>query len=320
MSESRELYPPLEPYKSSFIQVDAEHSIYYEESGNPKGKAVVFLHGGPGSCTNAKHRQFFDPTHYRIILLDQRGAGKSTPHASLNNNTTWHLVSDLEHLRNKLGVEKWLLFGGSWGSTLALAYATTHPERVLGLILRGIFLCRKKDIQWFYQHGAHHLFPDAWAQYLDYIPIEERKDMVAAYYKRLTHADLKVQMTAAKLWAGWEAATLGLIPDNGVIASFTEDTHALSLARIESHYFSHNSFFKTENYLVEQVPRLQEHKIPGIIIHGRYDVVCPIDQAWDLHRAWPEAKLEIIPDAGHAASEPGIRSALLRATDEFRSL
>lgn len=320
MTELRTRYPALEPYKSSFIQVDAEHSLYFEESGNPKGKPVLFLHGGPGSGTKESHREFFDPAVYRIILLDQRGSGKSTPHASLNNNTTWHLVEDIEFLRNKLGVDKWVVFGGSWGSTLALAYATEHPGRVKGLILRGIFLCRPKEITWFYQFGAHHLYPDEWERYVAAIPESERMNMVEAYYRRLTSENTEIRLTAAKAWARWEGACLSLMPDAEYFKYFTADDHSVAVARIECHYFMHNGFFKTDNYLIEEINKIRERKIPGIIIHGRYDVVCPLENAWELHRAWPEARLEIIQNAGHSASDPGITDALVRAADEFRDL
>jgi len=314
------LYPPIEPYKTSFLQVNAEHSVYYEESGNPTGKPVLFLHGGPGSCTKPWHRQMFDPKYYRIILLDQRGAGKSTPFASLSNNTTWDLVSDLETLRTKLKIEKWLVFGGSWGSTLSLAYATKHPQHVSGLILRGIFLCREQEIQWFYQFGAHHLFPEEWEKYQAVIPPDERDDMVGAYYKRLTSDDRDTRVNAAKAWARWEGATISLLPNETSVAEFSAEDHAVALARIECHYFMNGAFFKTDNELIENLHRIRDHKIPGIIVHGRYDVVCPVENAWDLKKAWPEAELVIIPDAGHAASEPGILNALVRSTNAFRNL
>ena len=314
----RKFYPEIEPYNKGFLQVDAEHSIYFEECGNPNGKPVVFLHGGPGSGIDPYHRQFFDPKSYRIVLFDQRGAGKSTPHASLDNNTTWHLVSDTERLREKLKIDKWVVFGGSWGSTLALAYAETHPERCKALVIRGIFLCRKKEIDWFYQFGAHHIYPDEWEGYRDEIPVGERHDFVSAYYQRLTSSDERVQMSAAKAWSRWEGATIRLHQDKAAISRFTADHHALSIARIECHYFVNRAFFKTDNWLIENISKIRH--IPTVIVHGRYDVVCALENAWELHRAWPEAQLEIIQDAGHAANEPGIIDALVRATDKFREL
>jgi proline iminopeptidase len=314
----RTRYPALEPYNTGYIQVDAEHSLYFEECGNPQGKPVVFLHGGPGSGLEKYHREFFDPAAYRIVLFDQRGAGKSDPFASLNNNTTWHLVSDIERLREKLKIDKWLVFGGSWGSTLALAYAETHPERVKALVLRGIFLCRPQEIRWFYQFGAHHIYPDEWERYVAPIPSDERGDLVRAFYKRLTNPDEQVQLEAARAWARWEGSTIKLVPDAKTIADFSADRHAISVARIECHYFVNNAFFKSDNWLIENIGKIRH--IPAVIVHGRYDVVCPIENAWDLHKAWPEAKLEIIQDAGHAASEASISDALVRATDAFREL
>ena len=311
----RTKYPPIEPNATGFIDVGSGHKIYWEESGNPKGLPVVFLHGGPGSGTEPGHRSFFNPELYRIVLLDQRGCGKSQPHSSLIDNTTWDLVSDIEKVREHLKIGKWVVFGGSWGSTLSLAYAETHPERVLALILRGIFLCRKKELYWFYQFGAHHIFPDEWEKYIEPIPEKERGDMMAAYYRRLTSNDEAVRRRAASAWSGWEGATLKLIYDANLFLQFTEGTHADAIARIECHYFLNNSFFKTDNWLIENVSKIR--KIPGVIIHGRYDIICPLENAWDLHKAWPEAQFEIIKDAGHAASEPGIADALIRATDYF---
>lgn len=316
--DMRTFYPPIEPFNSGFLQVDAEHSVYFEECGNPQGKPILFLHGGPGSGCEGYHRQFFNPALYRIVLIDQRGSGKSKPFASLSNNTTWDLVGDVELLRNKLKIDRWVVFGGSWGSTLALAYAETHCERVTGLILRGIFLCRPSEIKWFYQEGAHHLYPDEWDRYVSIIPLEERHDLVSAYYKRLTSSDEPTRLLAAKHWARWEGATIKLRPDLDLIERFTATNHASSISRIECHYFMNNSFFKTNNWLLENVNKIRH--IPAHIIHGRYDVVCPVENAWALHKAWPEAKLQIIADAGHAASEPGIIDALLNATDEFAKL
>ncbi len=318
METLRTLYDPTEPYDSGHLQVSPVHQLYYEQCGNPNGKPVVFLHGGPGAGLDLDHRRFFDPQAYRVILFEQRGAGRSIPHASLDDNTTWHLVEDIERVREDFGVEQWLVFGGSWGSTLALAYAETHPERVRGLVLRGIFLCRPKEIRWFYEdsQGASAIFPDIWEQYVRIIPEAERADMIGAYYRRLTSDDESVRLEAARAWSLWEASALKLIPDPKVIEEFTEPEMAIALARIECHYFINNCFFKTDNYLIETVDRIRH--IPAVIVHGRYDVVCPFMSAWDLHRAWPEASLEIVANAGHAATEPGIADALVRATDRFR--
>ncbi len=306
-------YPPIEPYKTGHLDVGDGHQLYFEESGNPEGTPVVFLHGGPGSGTYGHHRSFFNPKLYRIILFDQRGCGKSTPHAEIKNNTTWDLVSDIEKLRLFLKVDTWVVFGGSWGSTLALAYAEEHPNKVRALILRGIFLGRKKEMHWFYQFGAHHIFADEWDKFLEPIPLDERGDLLTAYYKQLTSADPKVRKRAAKAWTIWETINLRLVFDPELFAEFTEDEHADALARVECHYFLNNCFFKTDNFLVENVDKIRH--IPGVIIQGRYDLVCPFESAWELHKAWPEAKLEIIPDAGHSSSEKGIMDALIRATD-----
>jgi proline iminopeptidase len=292
--------------------------LYWEESGNRDGKPILFLHGGPGAGTDPYHRSFFDPRHYRIILFDQRGCGKSTPFACLEENTTWDLVSDIEKLREHLGINRWVVFGGSWGSTLALAYAETHSLRVKGLILRGIFLCRPSELAWFYQYGAHHIFPDMWEQFLAPIPYTEHKHMMKAYYQRLTSNDPQIRHEAAKAWAGWEGAALRLKFDPDLYANFTADAKAEAIARIECHYFVNNAFFKTDNWLIEHVETIRH--IPAVIVHGRYDIICPLETAWALHKAWPEAKFQIIPDAGHAAGETGITDALVRATDEFRSL
>jgi len=313
-----ELFPPIEARLSGYLDVGDGHSLYYEEAGNPQGQPVLFLHGGPGGGVNPTYRRFFDPDHYRIILFDQRGAGKSTPHAGLEANTTWDLVADIERLRQHCGVDKWLVFGGSWGSTLALAYAETRPKRVTGLILRGIFLCRPWEIQWLYQVGASRLYPDAFDKYLAVIPEDERHDLVSAYYQRLTSEDPAVRLQAAKAWSSWEAATSKLIPDANLVAIFEEDLFALAFARIECHYFSHNSFFDSDNWLLENVSAIQD--IPGMIVHGRYDVVCPVQNAWELHKLWPKAELKIVPDAGHSALEPGILHALVAATEAFKQV
>lgn len=309
------LYPDIEPYHAFRLPVDSPHELYVEEVGNPNGQPVVFLHGGPGGGISPKHRRLFDPAHYRIILFDQRGSGASSPHAHLENNTTWDLVADIERIRHHLGITKWVAFGGSWGSTLALAYAQTHPNRVSGLILRGIFLCRPEEITWFYQEGCHWLYPDLWEGYIQPIPPEERHQMVMAYYQRLTSPDPKIALAAAKAWSTWEGATCHLLPNPATVDDFEADAKALAIARIECHYFYHNSFLRP-NQLLEDIPKIRH--IPTVIIHGRYDVICPVKNAWDLHQAFPEATLKIIPDAGHAYNEPGILDALINATEDFQ--
>lgn len=308
-------YPHIEPFRSGHLQVSPLHHIYWEESGNPHGKPVIFLHGGPGSGTEAGHRSFFDPKRYRIVLMDQRGCGKSRPHSSLADNTTWHLVEDIEKLRKFLKIDRWVVFGGSWGSTLSLAYAESHPSSVSALILRGIFLGRKKELHWFYQSGAHHIYADEWEKYIDPIPLEERGDLIQAFYKRLISDDPAVRKRAASAWSSWEGATLKLIFDPSLFLQFTEDSHADAIARIECHYFVNACFFKTDNWLIEHVGSIRH--IPAVIVHGRYDMICPFENAWELHKAWPEAEFEVIKDAGHAASEPGITDALIRATERF---
>jgi len=314
------MYDPIEPYTTGRLKVSDVHELYYEQCGNPDGQPVVFLHGGPGAGLIPDYRRFFDPHAYRIILFDQRGSGQSTPHACLEDNTTWHLVDDIERLRTELGIKHWLVFGGSWGSTLSLAYAEAHPERVRGLVLRGIFLCRQKEIRWFYQNseGAGAIFPDVWEQFLSLIPEAERGDMLRAYHRRLTSDDEVVRLEAAKTWSIWEASALKLLPDQDLVDQFSEPLLALSLARIECHYFVNNCFFETDNYLVENVGSIRA--IPAVIVQGRYDIVCPMMSAWELHQAWPEAEFRVIPDAGHSVSEPGIASALVEATDQFRDL
>lgn len=309
-------YPITEPYKTGRLRVSDLHEIYYEEVGNPKGPAIVFLHGGPGGGVTPKYRQFFDPRHYRVILFDQRGAGLSTPHADLRENTTWDLVEDIEKLRQHLNIDTWVVFGGSWGSTLALAYAETHPRSVRGLVLRGIFLCRQKEIDWFYQDGASKIFPDFWEPYRDAIPESERHDFVSAYYRRLTHPDKAVQLEAARTWSIWEGSTSMLFPSDDLIGRFGGDEFALAFARIECHYFMNKAFFPTDNYLIENVHKIRH--LPAEIVHGRYDVVCPIENAWELHRAWPEARLHVIPDAGHSALEISISRKLVEATERFK--
>lgn len=310
------LYDPIEPFDQGVLAVSPVHTLYYEQCGNPEGQAVVFLHGGPGGGIVDLYRRFFDPAAYRIVLFDQRGSGRSTPHANLEDNTTWHLVQDIEKLREHLGIESWMVFGGSWGSTLSLAYAEMHPERVRALALRGIFLCRPEEIRWFYQEGASAIFPDVWEEYLRVIPEAERGDMLSAYHRRLTSEDEAVRLEAARAWSIWEGSTSKLFPDANLISHFGEEHLALALARIECHYFMNNAFFETDNYLIENVGKIRH--IPAVIVQGRYDVVCPMMSAWELRRAWPEAELQIIPDAGHSATEPGIISALVDATDRFR--
>lgn len=319
VSERRVLYPEIEPYRTGRLKVSNIHELYFEESGNPNGKPVVFLHGGPGGGTEPKHRRYFDPKTYRIVLFDQRGCGRSTPFASLEENTTWHLVEDIEKLRAHLEIERWQVFGGSWGSTLALAYAETHPDRVSELVLRGIFLLRPEEIRWFYQEGASFIFPEAWRDYLTHIPQEERSDLLRAYYTRLTSPDLTVQRAAAKVWSVWEGRTSCLLPSPELIAHTSNDDFSLAFARIESHFFIHSGWLTDGRELLNPANVAKLRSIPGVIVQGRYDVVCPAKSAWDLHVAWPEATFHIVPDAGHAASEPGIVHELVSATDRFRS-
>jgi proline iminopeptidase len=311
------LYPPLRAWRTGRLKVSALHEIYYEESGNPKGRPVVFLHGGPGGGTNPQMRRFFDPRRYRIVMFDQRGCGRSTPHASLEENTTWDLVADTERLREQLGIERWQVFGGSWGSTLALAYAQSHPDRVTELVLRGIFLLRRSELEWFYQSsvGAASLFPDLWEQYIEPIPEAERYDMMRAYYRRLTSTDAKERNAAARAWSVWEGALSHLRSDASYVAKFREADYAAAFARIECHYFVNGGFLESDDQLLRDVPKIRG--IPAVIVQGRYDVVCPMRSAWHLHRAWPESELVIVPDAGHSAFEPGIARALRRATDKF---
>lgn len=313
----RTLYDPIEPYDQGMMAVSPKHMLYYEQCGNPDGQPVVFLHGGPGGGTIPEYRRFFDPEAYRIVLFDQRGAGRSTPHANLEENTTWHLVADIERLRERFQIERWVVFGGSWGSTLALAYAETHPGRVRALVLRGIFLCRRKEIEWFYQEGASAIYPEVWEEFLRVIPEAERNDMLSAYHRRLTSEDERLRLAAARAWSVWEGSTSKLFPDQGLIDHFDEPHLALALARIECHYFVNRAFFESDNHLIENVGRIRS--IPAVIVQGRYDVVCPMMSAWDLHKAWPEAELQIIRDAGHSALEPGNTSALVEATDRFRA-
>ena len=310
----RELYPPIEPNTTGYVEVGDGHEIYYEDCGNPRGKPAVFLHGGPGGGCTPAMRRFWNPDDYRIVLFDQRGSGRSKPHASLENNTTWDLVGDIEVLRAALQIDRWQVFGGSWGSTLALAYSQTHPERVTELVLRGIFMLRKKEIDWFYQHGASEVFPDRWAHYLAPIPPSERHDMLGAYHRRLTSEDEKERLEAAKAWSIWEGTTSTLLPNEAVAEAFSGDALALALARIECHYFVNNGFME-DNQLIDNVDRIRN--IPAVIVQGRYDLVCPMISAWELSTVWPEARLRIVPDAGHAAFEPGNVHELVMATDAF---
>jgi len=308
------LYPEIEPYETGFLPVPGGHDLYFEQSGRRDGKPVVFLHGGPGGGTSPFQRRFFNPDVYRIILFDQRGAGRSRPHASLENNTTWDLVDDIERLREHLGISQWQVFGGSWGSTLALAYAEAHPERVSELVVRGIFLVRKKELDWFFQDGANALFPDAYEPFRQAIPEAERGDMLAAYHKRLTGDDAQVRQEAARAWSVWEASTCLLEPDTGFINEWKAPAFADALARIETHYFVNRGFFEREDQLLEEAHRLKD--IPTIIVQGRYDVICPMMTAHELHAVMPHAELQVVT-AGHAANDPGIAKALVEATDRF---
>ena len=310
----RSLYPPVEPYDSGMLDVGDGHQVYWEMCGNLEGKPAVFLHGGPGGGFNAKHRRLFDPAAYRVLLFDQRGCGRSTPHAELEANTTWHLVADIERLRELMGVERWLVFGGSWGSTLALAYAETHPERVSELVLRGIFTLRRAELAWYYQQGASLIFPDKWERFVAPIPEAGRGDLMAAYRRRLTHADRAVRLEAARAWSLWEGETITLLPDAEMSDSFGKDDFAIAFARIENHYFVHGGWLD-EGQLLRDAGKLKG--IAGVVIHGRYDMACPAATAWDLHRAWPEAEFQIVEGAGHAYSEPGILHRLISATDRF---
>lgn len=311
----RTLYPEIEPFNTGFLKVSDLHTIYFEEAGNPKGTPVIFLHGGPGGGMIPNYRRYFDPKKWRIILFDQRGCGKSTPFAEIKENSTWDLVSDIEKLRNKLEIKTWSVFGGSWGSTLALSYAIKHPEACEKLFLRGIFLLRKKEIDWFYQEGCSKIYPDAWDHYVAPIPMDERGDFVKAYYKRLTSPDIKVRKEAAKAWSIWEGSTSKLIPDTDVIERFGDDEFADAFARIECHYFTNKGFFTEDNFLINNVDKIRH--IPTVIVQGRYDVVCPAESAWELHRAFPESHLHIIADAGHSLSEKGITDKLIEYTDKW---
>ncbi len=311
----RELYPPRQPYNEGELKVSDLHTIHFEESGNPEGKPIVLLHGGPGGGCPPFYRQYFDPEKWRLVMFDQRGCGQSKPHAELQENTTWDLVNDIEKLREYLNIQQWVVFGGSWGSTLSLAYSQTHPDRCKGLILRGIFMLRQKEIRWFYQEGASYIFPDAWEEYVKPIPINERDDLLTAYYQRLTSPDAQIRLEAARAWSIWEGSTSRLFPDLDLKQRFGIDAFAEAFARIECHYFINKGFIEPEDKLLLNIDRIR--KIPAVIVQGRYDVVCPMMSAWELHRAWPEAEFIVVADAGHSMSEPGIRTCLMEATDKF---
>lgn len=313
--ELQALYPAAEVNDSGMLQTNSIHQVYWESCGNPNGKPVVFVHGGPGGGTSPETRGFFNPEKYHIIQFDQRGCGKSKPHANLEDNTTWDLIADMEAIRELLGIAQWQVFGGSWGSTLALAYAQTHPKRVTELVLRGIFLLRQQELQWFYQEGASRIFPDAWQPYLEHIPADERDDLMAAYQRRLLSDDEKVRLAAAKRWSVWEGSTCHLYPDLKHIEETADPEFALAFARIENHYFMNHGFFEHENQLLDNIDTIRH--IPTVIIQGRYDVVCPMQTAHDLHQAFPEAELIVVPDAGHSAFEPAIASELVKATDRL---
>lgn len=315
LRERYQLYPAIEPYRDGRLAVDGGHELYYAECGNPRGAPVLIVHGGPGGGCNPTMRRFHAPNHYRIILLDQRGCGRSQPNASIENNTTWHLVHDMELLRQTLGIEQWQLFGGSWGSTLSLVYAERYPERVSQLLLRGIFLLRRSELAWFYQEGCSAIFPDAWEAFVRIIPPDERSDMIGAYYRRLTDPDPAVHLPAAEAWSVWEGTTLSLVEDPARIRVFANRAYALAFARIECHYFVNNGFLASDGELLANADRIAD--IPGVIVHGRYDVVTPVKSAWDLSKAWPKAELRIVPEAGHAMTEPGIIHELVAATRHF---
>ncbi|ACM36056.1 MULTISPECIES: prolyl aminopeptidase [Rhizobium/Agrobacterium group] len=314
MTELRTLYPEIEPFETGFLDVGDGHVIHWERVGTRGAKPAVFLHGGPGGGINPNQRRVFDPALYDVVLFDQRGCGKSTPHAHLDANTTWHLVADIERLRDMIGVEKWLVFGGSWGSTLALAYAQTYPERVSELVLRGIYTLTKAELDWYYQFGVSEMYPDRWEHFIAPIPLEERHDMISAYHRRLTGEDKEVQLACARAWSQWEGATISLIPNLQQIENFGEDHYAIAFARLENHFFM-NRIWMEDGQLLRDAHKLKG--IPGVIVHGRYDMPCPLRYAWELSKLWPDADLHIVEAAGHAMSEPGILDQLIRATDRF---
>ena len=313
-----ELFPNIEPFNTFYLPVSDLHTIYVEESGNKNGKPVIFLHGGPGGGVDPKYRRYFNPDKWRIIMFDQRGCGKSTPFAELKENTTWDLVDDIEKIRKHLSIDRWVVYGGSWGSTLSLAYSQTYPDSCKALILRGIFLVRKKEIHWFYQEGASKIFPDDWQSFIAPIPIEKRDNLLEAYYNLLIGKDSSKKIEAAKAWSTWEGSTVRLIQDKDFIGDFSDEKFAEAFARIESHYFMNNAWFNSDNLLIEIVDKIRH--IPAVIIHGRYDVICPVENAWELHQAWPESELHIIPDAGHSIFEEGIKDKILEYTEKFSSL
>ena len=314
MENQLNLYPQIKPYDSGFLNVD-EHQVYFEQCGNPKGKPAVFLHGGPGGGGSEDVRRFFNPAIYRIVIFDQRGCGRSKPHGCLKNNTTWDLVSDIENLRNKLGIEKWLVFGGSWGSTLSLAYAQAHPESVSEIVLRGIFLLRKEELHWFYQDGASRIFPEAWSGFLEIIDEDKRDNLMSAYHKIFVSDDKQKRLIAAIAWSRWEAATSSLSYKPSLVEEFSDPEFALAFALIENHYFINKGWFETENQLIENIDKIRS--IPSVIVQGRYDVVCPMKTAWELSEAWPEAEMIIAPSSGHTAFEKEITHALISATNKF---
>ena len=316
MNDRRTLYPPIEPYETGMLDVGDGHSLYWERCGTPGAKPAVFLHGGPGSGCSPKQRQQFDPKKYDVLLFDQRGCGRSTPFASLEDNTTWHLVADIERLRELAGVDQWMVFGGSWGSTLGLSYAQTHPAHVTELVLRGIFLFRQSEVDWLYKYGASELYPEGWQNFVGLVQEGERGDVVEAYYRRLTSEDPATRLAAAKAWSTWEGLTVTLLPDPQMLKEFTEDQHAIAVARIECHYMR-NLGWLHDDQLLENAHKLKH--IPGVIVQGRHDCCTPPSAAWALKQAWPEVELEIVPDGGHLFTEPGITDGLVRATDRFAS-
>jgi proline iminopeptidase len=316
MISRRDLFPPIEPYRTGTLRLDARHTMYWEQSGNPRGVPALFLHGGPGAGATPVHRRFFDPQYWRIVIFDQRGAGRSTPLGELADNSPDHLVADIEHLRSALEVDRWMVFGGSWGSTLALHYAQTHTLRCIGLVLRGIFLCRREEIEWFL-YGVRRVFPEAWRAFSEFLPEVERGDILGAYYRRLSDPDPGNHMPAARAWGIYEGACSTLLPNPETVAAFGEDRLALGLARIEAHFFSRH-LFTGERDLIARIERIRH--LPSIIVQGRYDMVCPIGSADELARAWPEARYVIVPDAGHSAMEPGIREQLVLATERMKQI
>ncbi|HIC83484.1 MAG TPA: prolyl aminopeptidase [Candidatus Marinimicrobia bacterium] len=313
-----ELFPNIEPFNTFHLPVSDLHTIYVEESGNKNGKPVIFLHGGPGGGVDPKYRRYFNPDKWHIIMFDQRGCGKSTPFAELKENTTWDLVDDIEKIRKHLSIDRWVIYGGSWGSTLLLAYSQTYPDSCKALILRGIFLVRKKEIHWFYQEGASKIFPDNWQSFVAPIPIEKRNNLLEAYYNLLIGEDSSKKIEAAKAWSTWEGSTVRLIQDKDFIGDFSDEKFAEAFARIECHYFMNNAWFDSDNHLIENVDKIRH--IPAVIVHGRYDIICPVENAWELHQAWPESELHIIPDAGHSIFEEGIKDKILEYTEKFSSL